>query len=180
MPLVGRLIPTGTGVAGELARANLRDARRRSASVAAPLIVLVGLVLGNAGAGTSFHGVGGRRVARRDTKADLVVEGTGPIGAAIAAVPGVAAASTETSIPATCHTGTARTPSRRPAGALVVDPASYVAAHPASDALAGAARPGRRRRPRRRRAVARAPSGSRLPGADLGSLPVLAVDSGRR
>ena len=54
VPLVGRLIPTGGGVAGALARANLWDARRRSASIAAPIIVLVGLVLGNVGAGTSF------------------------------------------------------------------------------------------------------------------------------
>src|SRR5439155_94311 len=63
VPLVARLIPTGVGVVGGLARANLFDARRRSASVAAPLVVLVGLVLGNAAAANSFteSGIGERR-----------------------------------------------------------------------------------------------------------------------
>ena len=73
VPLVGRLIPTGGGATGELARANLWDARRRSASIAAPIIVLVGLVLGNVGAGTSFTASAVDEL-RRDTKADYVVE----------------------------------------------------------------------------------------------------------
>jgi putative ABC transport system permease protein len=171
VPVVGRLIPTGAGVAGTLARANLWDARRRSASVAAPLIVLVGLVLGNAGAGTSFTASGVAQL-RAETKADLVVSATGPVGAAIAAVPGVAAASTETSIPASVTTGHGEDQETETVSALVVDPASYVAAHPGSGSLAAL----------HGRAVAAGPGGDvpshgtvriKLPDGDLGSLPVV-------
>jgi putative ABC transport system permease protein len=169
VPVVGRLIPTGAGVAGSLARANLWDARRRSASVAAPLIVLVGLVLGNAGAGTSFTASGVAQV-RAQTHADLVVSATGPV--AVAGVPGVASASTETSIPVSVTTGHGEDAETETLPALVIDPASYVKAHPGSgslDALHG-------------RAVAAGPGGDvpshgnirvKLPDGDLGTLPVV-------
>jgi putative ABC transport system permease protein len=172
VPLLGRLLPTGTGVAAGLARANLRDDRRRSASVAAPLIVLVGLVVGNATAGASFHASAVAEL-RALTHADLVVEGTGPIGAAVAAVPGVASASTEASIPAIVHTGHGEDAEAEGMAALVVDPASYAVAHPGSDAVAGL----------RGRGVAAGPGGGvpdhgtvriTLPGTELGALPVLA------
>lgn len=172
VPLLGRLVPTGTGVVAGLARANLRDDRRRSASVAAPLIVLVGLVVGNAGAGASFHAAAVAEL-RKQTRADLVVEGTGPIGAAVTAVPGVAAASTEASIPAIVHTGRGEDAESEGVTALVVDPSSYPAAHAGSDAVAGL----------RGRGVAAGPGGGvpdrgavrvSLPGVDLGALPVLA------
>jgi putative ABC transport system permease protein len=171
VPLVGRLIPTGAGVAGSLARANLWDARRRSASVAAPLIVLVGLVLGNAGAGTSFTASGVAQV-RQQTKADFVVSATGPVSAAIAAVPGVASASTETSIPASVTTGHGEDQETVSLPALVIDPASYVAAHPGSGTLAAL----------HGRAVAAGPGGDvpshgtvriKLPDGNLGSVPVV-------
>jgi putative ABC transport system permease protein len=173
VPVVGRLIPTGAGVAGSLARANLWDARRRSASVAAPLIVLVGLVLGNAGAGTSFTASGVAQV-RAETHADLVVSATGPIAGKIAAVPGVASASTETSIPASVTTGHGEDAETETLPALVIDPAAYVAAHPGHGSLAAL----------HGRAVAAGPGGDvpshgtvrvKLPDGDLGSLPV--VDS---
>jgi putative ABC transport system permease protein len=173
VPLLGRLVPTGGGVAASLARANLRDARRRSASVAAPVIVLVGLVLGNVAAGSSFTASGVAQL-RAETRADLVVEAVGPVGAAVAAVPGVAASSTESSVPATVHTGSGDDVESEPVSALVVDPASYMAAHRGSDALAAL----------RGRGVAAGPGGSvptrgavrvELPGTDLGSLPVLAA-----
>jgi putative ABC transport system permease protein len=173
VPLVGRLIPTGGGATGELARANLWDARRRSASIAAPIIVLVGLVLGNVGAGTSFTASAVDEL-RRETKADYVVEATGPIGSAIAAVDGVAAASTETAVPATVTTGTGEEAETETVSALVVDPASYAAAHPAGGSLAAL----------HGRAVAAGPGGDvpsrgtvrvRLPDVDLGSLPVVAA-----
>jgi putative ABC transport system permease protein len=173
VPLVGQLIPTGGSVAGTLARANLRDARRRSASVAAPLIVLVGLVLGNAAAGASFttSGIG---ELREHTRADLVVEGVGPIHAAVTAVAGVASASTESSVPATVHTGHGEDAESVPVQALAIDPPSYVAAHPGSDGVADL----------RGRVVAAGPGGDvpshgsvriGLPGTDLGSLPVAAA-----
>jgi putative ABC transport system permease protein len=173
VPLVGRLIPTGTGVAGTLAKANLWDARRRSASVAAPLIVLIGLVLGNAGAGTSFTASGVAQM-RQQTRADLVVSATGAAATKITAVPGVAAASTETSVPVSITTGHGEDAETESLPALVIDPAAYAAVHPGSGSLAAL----------RGRAVAAGPGGGvpshgtvrvELPDADLGSLPVVAA-----
>jgi putative ABC transport system permease protein len=166
VPMLGRLLPTGSGVPAMLARANLWDARRRSASVAAPLIVLVALVIGNAGAGLSFTASGIAEL-RRDTHADLVVEATGPVGAAITAVPGVAWASIETALPAEVTTDG----ETEPITAMIVDPVRYGQAHSASlGALAG-------------RQVAAGPGGDvpssgtvrlALPDRDLGELPVVA------
>jgi putative ABC transport system permease protein len=172
VPLLGRLLPTGSGAAGLLARANLWEARRRSASIAAPLIVLVALVVGTAGAGASFTASGVDQ-ERRQTNADLVVEASGPVGARIAAVPGVAAASTETSLPATVTTGHGDDAETDTVTALVIDPAAYAAVHSAGSALTGL----------RGRAVAAGPGGEisahgsvrlKLPETDLGSVPVVA------
>jgi ABC-type lipoprotein release transport system permease subunit len=173
VPVVGRLIPTGGGVVGTLARANLRDGRRRSASVAAPLIVLVALVVGNAGAGTSFTSSGIAEL-RRATHADLVVEATGPVGSSIAAVPGVASASVETPIPATVTTGHGDETETETLSALVIDPVAYTVAHPGGGSLAALSG----------RAVAAGPGGDvpsrgtvriALPDTDLGPLPVVAA-----
>jgi putative ABC transport system permease protein len=173
VPLLGRLLPTGSGVAGVLARANLWDARRRSASVAAPLIVLVALVVGTAGAGKSFTASGIDEL-RRQTHADLVVETTGPKGAAITAVPGVATASTESYLPATFTTGHGDDAETDTGSVLVVDPPAYAAAHSAGstlDSLQG-------------RAVAAGPGGDvpahgtvqiELPGLELGEMPIVAA-----
>jgi putative ABC transport system permease protein len=172
VPLLGRLLPTGSGVVGTLARANLWDARRRSSSVAAPLIVLVALVVGTAGAGASFTRSGIDEL-RRQTHADLVVETVGPAADRIAAVPGVASASTETSIPVTFTIGTGEDAETETGSALVIDPAAYAAAHSAGNALAGL----------NGRGVAAGPGGDlptrgtvrmELPGSDLGQVPVTA------
>jgi putative ABC transport system permease protein len=171
VPLFGRLVPAA-GVTGSLARANLLDARRRSASVAAPLIVLAGLVIGNASAGVSFTTAGVDEM-KAQTKADLVVEAPGPVGDRIASVPGVAAVSTETAIPGTVTTGSGDDIESESVMAMVIDPAAYAAAHSSGDALNGL----------RGRAVAAGPGGDvpkhgtarlKLPGLDLGEVPVVA------
>ncbi|MFD0539531.1 FtsX-like permease family protein [Actinomadura luteofluorescens] len=79
VPLVGRALGTvlRTGVLGELAQANLRDAVRRSASTAAPVIVLVGLLIGLTGALNSLARATGADLERL-TAADLVVTSKGP------------------------------------------------------------------------------------------------------
>ncbi|WP_433365473.1 FtsX-like permease family protein [Actinoplanes sp. CA-142083] len=172
VPLLGRLLPTGSGVAGALARANLWDARRRSSSIAAPLIVLVALVVGTSAASASFTDSGIDEL-RRQTHADLVVETTGPAAAAVLAAPGVASASTETSVPVTLTTGSGEDIESETGSALVIDPAAYAAAHSTGSlaALSG-------------RAVAAGPGGDvpthgtvrvKLPGADLGAVPVVAA-----
>jgi putative ABC transport system permease protein len=173
VPLLGRLLPTGAGATGLLARANLSDARRRSASVAAPVIVLIALVAGTAGASATFTAAGVDQM-RRQTHADLVIEATGPVGARIAAVPGVATASTETSLPATIVTGHGEDADSEGATALVIDPVAYARAHGAGSALAALSG----------RGVAAGPGGEvptrgtvrlTLPGADLGDVPVVAA-----
>ncbi|PRY28876.1 ABC transporter permease [Pseudosporangium ferrugineum] len=171
VPAVARLLPVGLGgPLGTLARANLRDGRRRSASVAAPVIVLVGLVLGQAGATTSFT-TAGIDEQRRALTADLVVEATGPAAARIAAVPGVAAASTEIELPAEITFDDGDSPESENGGALVVDPAAYAAVHPGSEVVRDL--PGR--------AVAAGPAGEmpsgatvrvKLPRTDLGEVRV--------
>ncbi|MGA5303325.1 FtsX-like permease family protein [Nucisporomicrobium flavum] len=135
VPAVARLVPTGAGgPLGMLARANLRDGRRRSASVAAPVIVLVGLVLGQAGAAMSFT-TAGIEEQHRALTADLVVESTGPIGSKVTAVPGVASASTEIQLPARIAYGAGESAETENGDALAVDPAAYAAAHPGSETL---------------------------------------------
>jgi putative ABC transport system permease protein len=140
--------------------------------VAAPLIVLVALVVGTAGAGASFTRSGIDEL-RRQTHADLVVETVGPAADRIAAVPGVASASTETSIPVTFTIGTGEDAETETGSALVIDPAAYAAAHSAGNALAGL----------NGRGVAAGPGGDlptrgtvrmELPGSDLGQVPVTA------
>ncbi|WP_246613655.1 FtsX-like permease family protein [Paractinoplanes bogorensis] len=162
VPLLARLMPFGGGVLGSLARANVRDARRRSASVAAPLIVLVALVVGNTGAGTTFTTSGIAEVAR-STRADLVVQGRVPAGFTDGTV------STELSLPGEITTGQGEDQETEAISVLVVDPAAYSAVHTTPVAVRG-------------KAVVAGPGGDvptsgtvhvRLPQGDLGELPVV-------
>ncbi|MCO8276621.1 FtsX-like permease family protein [Actinoplanes sp. TRM 88003] len=171
VPVLARLMPFGGGVLGALARANVRDARRRSASVAAPLIVLIALVVGNTGAGESFTSSGIGEVAR-STHADFVVE------APVPARPGVATVSSETMLPAEIVTGSGEDRETTDVTALAINPRAYAAVHGTPVELTG-------------NGVARGPGGEvptdgsvrvRLlglspgsPGADLGDLPVVAA-----
>ncbi len=169
VPGIARLLPVPRrGVIGQLAMANLRDGRRRSASVAAPVIVLAALVLGQAGVSASFT-ASGVAEQRRTTAADLVVESAGPLPA----VAGVASASTETEMPLELTTGRGDEQVTENGSALVVDPAAYATAHRGAGDLSAL----------RGRAVAVGPGGGasaghtvrvRVAGRDLGELPVVA------
>ncbi|MFC7534117.1 FtsX-like permease family protein [Actinoplanes sp. GCM10030250] len=132
VPAVARLIPAVPGPLSSLARANLRDGRRRSASVAAPVMVLVALVVGQAGVSTSFT-TAGIAEQRRLISADLVVESAGPIGDRAAAVPGVAAASAGIAIPGRAAFFDGEEWESDTISVLVVDPAAYAAVHPGSE-----------------------------------------------
>ncbi|WP_433294871.1 FtsX-like permease family protein [Actinoplanes sp. CA-030573] len=124
VPLLGRLLPTGTSPVGVLARANLWDARRRSASVAAPLIVLVALVVGTAGAGATFTASGVDEL-RRQTHADFVVTSPGPFVSPGAASPGAAspgAASPGAASPGAASVGAGGSPGAGVAGAIASIP----------------------------------------------------------
>jgi putative ABC transport system permease protein len=175
VPGIARLLPERAGgVLGELARAGVRDGVRRSAATAAPVIVLVALVVGQSGTLTSFAAAGEEQ-QRRDTAADLVVEAVGPVGDAIAAVPGVASASTEVEVPVAVTWGSGEDAETEDLLGLVIDPAAYAVAHRgvgSLDALRGPA-------------VAGGPAweggsvgetvGVRVGAADLRRLPVVAT-----
>jgi putative ABC transport system permease protein len=185
VPAVAALVPV-RGPVGELAVAALRDGARRAAATAAPVIVLVGLVL----AQTSLLASGaaaGTAQQRAGTAGDVVVTATGPVGGRAGAVPGVAWAATEVELPITATTvsGSDDDPDSKPdtdvenGSALAVDPATYPLAHPGSDAVAGL---------RGRAAVAGPGGGAGAPGTapairvgdtDLGALPIVgAVPAG--
>ncbi|WP_232660625.1 ABC transporter permease [Pseudonocardia sp. TRM90224] len=136
VPVVSRLLPSGAGVITGLAGANLRDGVRRSAATAAPLIVLVGLVLGQSVALASFASAG-ELDQRASTVADLVVEADGPVGPRVAAVAGVAAHSTEVEVPVTVTFTYDDDVDVEGGSGLVVDPVAYARFHPGTDAVAG-------------------------------------------
>ncbi len=98
VPLTGRLFVLPGSTLGELAQANLRDGVRRSASTAAPLIVLVALVLGIDGTLGSLALLTGVE-QERSIRAELVVDSTGAQATGLAAIPGVAVAAPQTLLP---------------------------------------------------------------------------------
>ncbi|HVW40545.1 MAG TPA: FtsX-like permease family protein [Amycolatopsis sp.] len=85
VPVLGRF-------AGGLVGANLRDGVRRSASTAAPLLVLVALVLGLSGT-LSTMSEAGHRELQQDLAGDFVLA-----SADVPRVPGILVASTETAV----------------------------------------------------------------------------------
>ncbi|PYY47525.1 ABC transporter permease [Curtobacterium sp. MCBD17_023] len=139
VPLVAAVLPRPRSAVGSLAVAELRDARTRSASTAAPLVVLLALVLSQPIAMLSFTDAATAQIAR-GTDADLVLQTTGAFTADPASVPGVAAASTEWAVPVRVQPSGSAVPgmSEELAGtplavtteALVVDPEGFAAAHP--------------------------------------------------
>ncbi len=176
VPAIAALLPTRGPVSG-LAVAALRDGVRRSAAVAAPVIVLVGLVLAQAGTLTSVAAAGEAQ-QRRGTAGDLVLDAPGPVGDRVVDVPGVAWASTEVALPLTTTwrwgAGEDNETESEDGTALAVDPAAYALAHPGSDAVAGLDG----------RAVAAGPGSGggsvgdtvevRVGATDLGPLPIVA------
>lgn len=103
VPLVGRLFGTvlrGSTLAG-LAEANLRDGVRRSAATAAPLLVLVGLLIGQIGAQTTI-GAAALDEQARTARADLVVSSDDPAAAQrLTQIDGVQLVSSEQQVPLT-------------------------------------------------------------------------------
>ncbi|WP_199853118.1 FtsX-like permease family protein [Plantactinospora sp. BC1] len=129
VPVLGRLIGSlaGRTTVGGLARANLRDGVRRSSSTAAPLLVLVALLIGLAGTFGSLSAGAHHRLAA-DLRGDLVAAGPVTPG-----TPGVAAASTEYAltirVTTVTHYGGDTDTETDDVEALAVDPAAYQQAH---------------------------------------------------
>ncbi|MGW2447865.1 FtsX-like permease family protein [Streptomyces sp. NPDC001675] len=172
VPALVRLLPTRKSSAVALfAKSDLRDDVWRSAATAAPVFVLVGLLLGQATASDSMA-ASATGEQRRDTTADLVLETRGDVSGRLAAVPGVTWVSTELDVPVAVTTGSGDMAFTELNRALVVQPDSYSRAHLGSGSLPGL----------RARAVAAGPGavgisvgdsvGVRVGGTDLGRLPV--------
>ncbi|MFF0339786.1 FtsX-like permease family protein [Kribbella sp. NPDC004875] len=120
VPLAGRLpalVVRGNLIA-DLARAGVLHAVRRSAATAAPLIVLVGLVIGLWGTFGSLAKAVGVEQERLIT-ADVVV------GHAVAPGPDIAAASVQTAVPIAVTSGRKTVYSE----AIGIDPAAYLRTH---------------------------------------------------
>ncbi|PJJ73603.1 putative ABC transport system permease protein [Diaminobutyricimonas aerilata] len=134
VPLAARAVPIGRGPLARLARAALRHDRRRSASMAAPVIVLVGLVAGQTTALLSFSAAGAEE-QRRSTVADLVVTGSHPFAIDPATVAGVRSVSTEVVVPGEITVGPDDVPLTEVRRVALVDPAAYAATHRGSEAV---------------------------------------------
>ncbi|WP_370942062.1 FtsX-like permease family protein [Amycolatopsis sp. cg5] len=118
VPLMAWLVPGDS-----LVRANLRDGVRRGAATAAPLIVLVSLLLGLAGTFGSLAAAGGEE-AKRSVDAQFVVTSTGEEAERLPAIDGVAVASRQTTVDITI---TARKTFY--SGIIAVDAADYTRTH---------------------------------------------------
>ncbi|GAA5172236.1 FtsX-like permease family protein [Amycolatopsis dongchuanensis] len=129
VPLVGRITGSlaGRSTLGVLARANLRDGVGRSASTAAPLLILVALAIGLAGTFGALS-EGAQQQIADDVHGDLVA--AGPVAPG---TPGVASASTEYALSIEVTTvsndwGDTETNTDK-AAALAIEPADYERAH---------------------------------------------------
>ena len=103
VPLVNRLVRVFSRLLfprsrlTELVHANVGDGVRRSASTAAPIILLVGLVVGMAGA-IGVITAGAEQEAEKNVDADLVVTSSSHIGGQLSDVPHVEAVSEESPV----------------------------------------------------------------------------------
>lgn len=128
VPLVGLVfgLVLRASALGGLAAANLRDGVRRSASTAAPLIVLVSLLLGLTGTFASLAAATG--VEQKNLVAgELVVDSAGANADRIAAVPGVAVAAQRSSVPMTVTSSSWEVSYE--SGIVAVDGAAYQRTH---------------------------------------------------
>ncbi|MFJ3404988.1 FtsX-like permease family protein [Promicromonospora sp. NPDC090134] len=151
VPAVAALAPRSSSPVARLAVANLRDGATRSASTAAPLIVLVALVLSQPIAMLSF-GDAAMAQTVRGTEADLVLRTTGAPEEDPGQLSGVANASTEWTVPIGVQPSGSAIPgmSEELAGtplavtteALVVDPVEFGVAHPGAAAAVDGLRAG--------------------------------------
>lgn len=116
---------------GELVRANLRAGLRRSSSTAAPILMLIGLVVGLSGA-TDVMSAGSRAETMSTLDGDLVITSAQPIGDRLAEIPGVEIVSEEVPI----VVGVEDEPGAKSYEALIalaIDPATYLVTHRLND-----------------------------------------------
>jgi len=133
-PLVVPLVAAPFGLLfrgrlGVLAHANLRTGVRRSASTAAPIMVLVAFAVGMAGM-TGTLADAGRGEIVRDLRADLVLDTDRPAGGQVAAAPGVTAVSEEAPVSFDISEDEGEDGlAWESTSAVAVDPAAYAQTH---------------------------------------------------
>ena len=131
VPLIGGLIGLVSGPLlrqspiYELAHANLRDGVRRSASTAAPIVILVGLVVGFSGV-VNVVNAGIQAETIRILDGDLIVTATEPVGEQLAALDGVRTVSEE--VPLKVWVESADTEGDKVNG-IAIDPIAYLQTH---------------------------------------------------
>jgi putative ABC transport system permease protein len=116
------------GRLGQLAHANLRTGVRRSASTAAPIMVLAGFIAGVGGIVATL-GDAGREDAARSLRADLVVTTPGPALPQVSGTPGVAVAAEEVPVPFDVALDESDPSAYDIADGVAIDPATYVRTH---------------------------------------------------
>ena len=109
----------------ELAHANLRDGVRRSASTAAPIVILVGLVVGFSGV-VNVVNAGKQEETIRILDGDLMVTATKPVGEHLAALDGVRTVSEE--VPLRVWVESANTEGDTVNG-IAINPIAYLQTH---------------------------------------------------
>lgn len=116
------------GPLGQLAHANLRAGARRSATTAAPVIVLFAFVVGMAGSLDTL-GAASRQEVTRSLRADLVVTADREVSDRLTAVEGVATVSEEAPVAFDLGEVDDGNVEYDSADALSVDPAAYARTH---------------------------------------------------
>ncbi|GAA1660322.1 hypothetical protein GCM10009830_01730 [Glycomyces endophyticus] len=129
VPLAAALLGTVCrGVLGELALSNLRSDARRSASTAAPVMVLFALTAGIGGT-LATVGEAGRQEVLSTVDGDLLVAADRDASAELAGMDGVAAVSAEAEVMFELAFAEAGTSWYVPGLGTAVDPAAYTATH---------------------------------------------------
>ena len=116
------------GRTGGLVHANLREGRRRTASMAAPIMMLTGLVVGLGGA-IDVMSAGARVEAAQAVDADLVVFAGDGLGGDLAEVAGVDVVSEEVSVVLGVNEDPSESTEYLAEVGLAIDPASYDTTH---------------------------------------------------
>ena len=138
VPLVGRMLGLVARIVfprsqiRELVDANVRDGVRRSASTAAPVVMLVGLVIGFSGT-VNVVSAGAQEEGIRLLDGDLIVTSTEPIGEQLADLEGVRAVSEE--VPLRVRVESDDTISRFEINAVAVSQTTYLQTHRLNDVV---------------------------------------------
>ncbi|MEL4357609.1 MULTISPECIES: FtsX-like permease family protein [unclassified Luteococcus] len=117
------------GPVSQLAVATVRDDARRTAQIAAPLIVLVSLVAGLQGLLDTQTATGNRELVTT-TRADLLVETHGDPSRRIAAVDGVGTADVQVQVPASITLGQGKGSRQLTGPVWALDPERFAHMHP--------------------------------------------------